>query len=123
MANEENLIPMDERTENEQREIARKGGKKSGEARRRRNSPDAIYNRILAFPNGKICIPQLCNEARCGRVYNDAFNLVTACQLLNPLQILGIGELFACLSAAVVVFCCSVGGCAIITPKPSREGV
>lgn len=27
LANEENLIPMDERTENEQREIARKGGK------------------------------------------------------------------------------------------------
>lgn len=34
MANEENLIPFDERTESEQREIARKGGKASGEARR-----------------------------------------------------------------------------------------
>ena len=41
MANEENLIPMDERTENEQREIARKGGKKSGEARRRKKDMKA----------------------------------------------------------------------------------
>ncbi|MFR3449633.1 MAG: hypothetical protein ACLVF4_09480 [Ruminococcus sp.] len=34
MANEKNLIPMDERTENEQREIARKGGIASGASRR-----------------------------------------------------------------------------------------
>ena len=32
--NEENLIPFNERTVEEQREIARKGGIKSGEARR-----------------------------------------------------------------------------------------
>lgn len=32
--NQENLIPFNERTEEEQREIARKGGIKSGEARR-----------------------------------------------------------------------------------------
>ena len=32
--NQENLIPMNERTKEEQREIARKGGIKSGEARR-----------------------------------------------------------------------------------------
>lgn len=34
--NEENLRPMSERTKDEQREIARKGGKASGEARRRK---------------------------------------------------------------------------------------
>lgn len=34
MANEQNLIPFNKRTENEQREIARQGGKKSGEVRR-----------------------------------------------------------------------------------------
>lgn len=34
MANEENLIPFDKRTENEQREIARKGGIASGASRR-----------------------------------------------------------------------------------------
>lgn len=34
MANEENLIPFDKRTENEQREIAKKGGIASGASRR-----------------------------------------------------------------------------------------
>lgn len=34
MANEQNLIPQSERTKDEQREIARLGGIKSGEARR-----------------------------------------------------------------------------------------
>ena len=34
MANAENLIPFDERTESEQREIARKGGISSGASRR-----------------------------------------------------------------------------------------
>ena len=35
---QENLIPMNERTEEEQREIARKGGIASGEARRRKKT-------------------------------------------------------------------------------------
>jgi hypothetical protein len=34
----DNLIPMNERTKDEQREIARKGGKASGEARRRKRT-------------------------------------------------------------------------------------
>lgn len=38
MANESNLIPQSKRTKNEQREIARKGGKASGEARRKRKT-------------------------------------------------------------------------------------
>ena len=54
MANEENLIPMDERTENEQREIARKGGKKSGEARRRKKDMKAKMKLLLSLqPSGK----------------------------------------------------------------------
>ena len=36
--NGENLIPFNERTEEEQREIARKGGIASGEARRRKKT-------------------------------------------------------------------------------------
>ena len=36
MANEENLIPFNERTESEQRQIAQKGGIASGAARRRK---------------------------------------------------------------------------------------
>ena len=35
MMNEKNLIPFDKRTEKEQREIRKKGGKASGESRRR----------------------------------------------------------------------------------------
>jgi hypothetical protein len=38
MANEQNLIPMNERTKSEQRAIASAGGKASGEARRRRKT-------------------------------------------------------------------------------------
>ena len=34
MANEKNLKPMNKRTKSEQREIAKKGGKKSGEVRK-----------------------------------------------------------------------------------------
>ncbi len=49
MANEENLIPMDERTENEQREIARKGGKKSGEARRRKKDMKTKMKLLLSL--------------------------------------------------------------------------
>lgn len=36
--NEDNLIPMSERTKEEQREIARKGGIASGESRRKRKT-------------------------------------------------------------------------------------
>ena len=36
--NEENLIPMNERSESEVRELARKGGIASGEARRRKKT-------------------------------------------------------------------------------------
>lgn len=38
MANEQNLKPFNEMTENEQREIAKKGGKASGEARAKRKT-------------------------------------------------------------------------------------
>ena len=38
MPNENNLIPFNERTEDEQRKIASKGGKASGEARRKKRT-------------------------------------------------------------------------------------
>lgn len=38
MANEENLTPNSERTPNERREIAKKGGKASGKARRKKKT-------------------------------------------------------------------------------------
>ena len=50
MANEENLIPFDERTESEQREIAQKGGIASGAARRRKRSMREAADYYLALP-------------------------------------------------------------------------
>ncbi len=51
MAGEENLIPMNQRTEEEQREIARKGGIASGKARqekkRMRETIDTILKMVL----------------------------------------------------------------------------
>jgi len=38
MANEQNLIPINQRTENEQREMRVRAGKKSGESRRRKKT-------------------------------------------------------------------------------------
>ena len=48
MANEKNLIPFDERTENEQREIARQGGIASGIARREKKTVQKILNDFLS---------------------------------------------------------------------------
>ena len=50
MANEENLIPFNERTESEQRQIAQKGGIASGAARRRKRSMREAADYYLALP-------------------------------------------------------------------------
>lgn len=50
MANEENLIPFNERTESEQRQIAQKGGIASGVARRRKRSMREAADYYLALP-------------------------------------------------------------------------
>lgn len=50
MANEKNLIPFDKRTESEQREIAQKGGKASGIARRRKRSLREAADLYLSLP-------------------------------------------------------------------------
>lgn len=46
----ENLIPMNKRTEEEQKEIARKGGKASGAARRRKRDAKSAAQLILNLP-------------------------------------------------------------------------
>lgn len=48
--NEKNLIPFDERTESEQREIARQGGVASGKARRRKRSMKEAADLYLSLP-------------------------------------------------------------------------
>ena len=48
--NEKNLIPFNERTESEQREIAQKGGIASGAARRRKRSMRQAADYYLSLP-------------------------------------------------------------------------
>lgn len=50
MANEKNLIPFNKRTENEQREYAKKGGQKSGEVRRQRKAMKEQMEMLLSLP-------------------------------------------------------------------------
>ena len=50
MANEENLIPFSERSENEARENGRKGGIASGAARRRKRSMKEAADYYLRLP-------------------------------------------------------------------------
>ena len=50
MANEENLIPFNKRTEKEQREYARKGGQRSGEVRRKRKAMKEQMEMLLSLP-------------------------------------------------------------------------
>ena len=50
MANEKNLVPFDEQTESEQREIASAGGKASGKARRRKKSMKQKMQLLLSLP-------------------------------------------------------------------------
>lgn len=50
MANEQNLIPFDERTESEQREIASAGGIASGAARRRKRALKEAADLYLSLP-------------------------------------------------------------------------
>lgn len=50
MANEKNLVPINERTKSEQREIASAGGKASGAARRRKKSMKQKMQLLLSLP-------------------------------------------------------------------------
>lgn len=50
MPNEKNLIPFGNRTESELREIAKKGGKKSGETRRRKKTMKQTMDLLLSLP-------------------------------------------------------------------------
>lgn len=49
MANEKNLVPMNKRTKSEQREIGKKGGEASGEARRAKKTMKEYYELVLGL--------------------------------------------------------------------------
>lgn len=53
MANEKNLIPFNQRTESERREISRKAGKASGEARRKKRDAKAAAKYLLNLPTAE----------------------------------------------------------------------
>lgn len=50
MANEKNLVPMDQRTEDEARDLGRKGGIASGASRRRKRSLKEAADLFLSLP-------------------------------------------------------------------------
>lgn len=52
MSNTENLIPFNERTEDEHRAIATKGGIKSGESRRQKKAFKELFENILSENGG-----------------------------------------------------------------------
>ena len=58
MANEKNLIPFDERTESEQREIARQGGIASGKARREKQKTQQILADLVSIKNKDLAMFQ-----------------------------------------------------------------
>lgn len=59
MANEnKNLIPFNERTEEEQREIARQGGIASGKARREKQQTKQILSELLSIQNKDFAVFQ-----------------------------------------------------------------
>ena len=51
---EKNLIPFNQRTEDEQREIASKGGKASGKSRRRKKTMKQVMDMLLSKPANAI---------------------------------------------------------------------
>lgn len=50
MPNEQNLVPMDQRTKEEARKLGREGGRASGEARRRKKSLREAAELYLSLP-------------------------------------------------------------------------
>ena len=56
--NEKNLIPLNERTKSEQREIARQGGIASGKARREKQQTKQILSELLSIQNKDFAVFQ-----------------------------------------------------------------
>ena len=93
MANEKNLIPFDERTKSEQREIARQGGIASGIARREKKTVQKILGDFLDL--GITQNKTLESLARKAGISTDGSikDLVTAVCVLNTLKKGDISEL------------------------------
>lgn len=76
--NEKNLIPFSQRTESEQREISRKGGIASGEARRKKVLLRGILEKALPMPEKNDQIKEMMRQA--GWIDEDITQAVVAVQ-------------------------------------------
>ena len=63
MANEQNLIPLGsgQRSEEEEREMRSRGGKKSGETRRKKTAMKKMANLLLNMPVSEEAYPTIIN--------------------------------------------------------------
>ena len=90
MANkgQENLIPFTERTEEEQREIARQGGIRSGEVRREKATMKATLEMLLneTYKNGKTYRELATLGLLKGAIKGNAQNYKTILEVLGELQ-------------------------------------
>lgn len=77
MANEENLIPFNKRTEKEQREIQRKGGIASGKARRKKANMKKTLDAFLVSPVASPKMAEKLREMGFEDDYESALLLVT----------------------------------------------
>ena len=90
--NEQNLIPFNERTEEEQREIARQGGIRSGEVRREKATMKATLEMLLNTTNNKgqtyreLATLGLLKGAIKGNAQNYKTILETLGELLQPTE-------------------------------------
>lgn len=85
-----NLIPMNERTKDEQREIASKGGKASGKARRRKRTMKDAAQLILQLP---VRAEQAALLQKYGIPENDCTNLMLI--MAKAVQMAADGDLKA----------------------------
>jgi len=85
---QENLIPFTERTEEEQREIARQGGIRSGEVRREKATMKATLEMLLneTYKNGKTYRELATLGLLKGAIKGNAQNYKTILEVLGELQ-------------------------------------
>lgn len=88
MANEENLIPFTERTEEEQRKLSRKGGIASGESRRQKATMKKTLEMMLeeTHKNGKTYKDNVTLGLIVGAMKGNAQNYKTIVEMLGELQ-------------------------------------
>ena len=94
MANEnKNLIPFNERTEEEQREIARQGGIASGKARREKQQTRQILSELLSIQNKDFAVFQKLAQKLGLQGDLSIHEVFTAICLLNSVKSGNLGDL------------------------------